>query len=102
MADKETGLNIPVSAVADKNSAKEAVNELTKDVLSSLKDGYIEIPAELKVPIKGASKDLEKAQKDVIKQWERTFKEGFSSSAKDLDALTEAYQRFNARRHRPA
>lgn len=94
MADKETGLNIPVSAVADKNSAKEAVNELTKDVLSSLKDGYIEIPAELKVPIKGASKDLEKAQKDVIKQWERTFKEGFSSSAKDLDALTEAYQRF--------
>ena len=94
MADKETGLNIPVSAVADKNSAKEAVNELTKDVLSSLKDGYIEIPAELKVPIKGASKDLEKAQKDVIKQWERTFKEGFSSSTKDLDALTEAYQRF--------
>lgn len=94
MADKETGLNIPVSAVADKNSAKEAINELTKDVLSSLKDGYIEIPAELKVPIKGASKDLEKAQKDVIKQWERTFKEGFSSSAKDLDALTEAYQRF--------
>ena len=94
MADKETGLNIPVSAVADKNSAKEAVNELTKNVLSSLKDGYIEIPAELKVPIKGASKDLEKAQKDVIKQWERTFKEGFSSSAKDLDALTEAYQRF--------
>ena len=94
MADKETGLNIPVSAVADKNSAKEAVNELAKGVLSSLKDGYIEIPAELKVPIKGASKDLEKAQKDVINQWEKTFKEGFSSSAKDLDNLTAAYQRF--------
>ena len=94
MADKETGLNIPVNAVANKNSAKEAVNELGKNVLSSLKDGYIEIPAELKVPIKGASKDLQKAQKDVIKQWEKTFKEGFSSSAKDLDALTEAYQRF--------
>lgn len=94
MADKETGVNIPVSAVADKPSAKEAVNELTKGVLSSLKDGYIEIPAELKVPIKGASKDLEKAQKDVINQWEKTFKEGFSSSAKDLDNLTAAYQRF--------
>ena len=94
MADKETGLNIPVSAVADKESAKEAVNELTKGILSSLKDGYIEIPAELKVPIKGASKDLEKAQKDVINQWEKTFKEGFSSSAKDLDNLTNAYQRF--------
>ena len=94
MADKETGLNIPVSAVADKESAKEAVNELTKGILSSLKDGYIEIPAELKVPIKGASKDLEKAQKDVINQWEKTFKEGFSSSTKDLDNLTNAYQRF--------
>lgn len=94
MADKETGLNIPVSAVADKDSAKEAINELTKGVLSSLKDGYIEIPAELKVPIKGASKDLEKAQKDVINQWEKTFKQGFSSSAKDLDDLTAAYQRF--------
>lgn len=94
MADKETGLNIPVSAVADKDSAKEAVNELTKGILSSLKDGYIEIPAELKVPIKGASKDLEKAQKDVINQWEKTFKQGFSSSAKDLDNLTAAYQRF--------
>ena len=94
MADKETGLNIPVSAIADKDSAKEAVNELTKGVLSSLKDGYIEIPAELKVPIKGASKDLEKAQKDVINQWEKTFKQGFSSSAKDLDNLTAAYQRF--------
>lgn len=94
MADKETGLNIPVSAVADKDSAKEAVNELAKGVLSSLKNGYIEIPAELKVPIKGASKDLEKAQKDVINQWEKTFKQGFSSSAKDLDDLTAAYQRF--------
>ena len=94
MADKETGLNIPVSAVADKDSAKEAVNELTKGILSSLKGGYIEIPAELKVPIRGASKDLEKAQKDVINQWEKTFKQGFSSSAKDLDNLTATYQRF--------
>ena len=35
MADKETGLNIPVSAYADKDSAKSAINELTKGVLSS-------------------------------------------------------------------
>ena len=94
MAEKETGLNIPVSAYADKDSAKEAVSELSKGVLSSLKDGYIEIPAEIKVPIKNASKDLQKAQKDVIKQWDKTFKEGFSSSAQDLDNLTEAYRRF--------
>ena len=81
MADKETGLNITVGAVADESSAKQAAKDLAKGVLSSLKDGYIEVPAEIKVPIKNASKDLEKAQKDVIDQWKKTFKEGFSSSA---------------------
>ena len=94
MADKETGLNITVGAVADENSAKKAAKDLADGVLSSLKDGYIEVPAEIKVPIKNASKDLEKAQKDVINQWKKTFKEGFSSSAKDLDDLTEAYRKF--------
>ena len=94
MADKETGLNITVGAVADESSAKKAAKDLAKGVLSSLKDGYIEVPAEIKVPIKNASKDLEKAQKDVISQWKKTFKEGFSSSAKDLDDLTEAYNKF--------
>ena len=94
MADKETGLNITVGAVADEGSAKKAAKDLAKGVLSSLKDGYIEVPAEIKVPIKNASKDLEKAQKDVIDQWKKTFKEGFSSSAKDLDDLTEAYRKF--------
>ena len=94
MADKETGLNIPVNAVANKDSAKEAANELTKNVLSSLKDGYIEIPVELRTPIRGASKNLNKAQKDVIKQWEKTFKEGFSSSEEDLDDLVKTYQKF--------
>lgn len=94
MADKETGLNITVGAVADENSARKAAKDLADGVLSSLKDGYIEVPAEIKVPIKNASKDLEKAQKDVINQWKKTFKEGFSSSAKDLDDLTEAYRKF--------
>ena len=94
MADKETGLNISVNAVANKDSAKEAANELTKNVLSSLKDGYIEIPVELRTPIRGASKNLNKAQKDVIKQWEKTFKEGFSSSEEDLDNLVKTYQKF--------
>ena len=94
MADKETGLNITVGAVADEGSAKKAAKDLAKGVLSSLKDGYIEVPAEIKVPIKNASKDLEKAQKDVIDQWKKTFKSGFSSSAKDLDDLTEAYHKF--------
>ena len=94
MADKEIGLNIPVSAYADKDSAKEAVNELTKGVLKSLKDGYIEVPAEIKASFTRGSKELEKAQKDVINQWEKMSKEGFSSSEKYLDDLIDKYQKF--------
>ena len=94
MADKETGLNITVGAVADENSAAQAAKDLTKGVLSSLKDGYIEVPAEIKVPIKGASKELEQAQKKVLTQWRKTFKKGFSSSEEDLSELTKAYKKF--------
>ncbi|MDE6946285.1 MAG: hypothetical protein K2P14_03780 [Anaeroplasmataceae bacterium] len=94
MADKETGLNIPVSAYADKNSAKEAVNDLTKGILNSLKDGYIAIPAEVKTSFNKSSKELDKAQKDIIKQWEKMSKEGFSSSEKYLNDLINKYQKF--------
>ena len=94
MADKETGLNIPVSAYADKDSAKSAINELTKGVLSSLKDGYIEVPAEIKASYTRGSKELDKAQKDVIKLYEKMSKEGFSSSVDDLDDLIEKYKKF--------
>ena len=96
MADKETGLNIPVSAYADKDSAKEAVNELTKGVLKSLKDGYIEVPAEIKASFTRGSKELEKAQKDVINQWEKMSKEGFSSSEEYLDDLINKYKKFKS------
>ena len=94
MADKETGLNITVGAVADENSAEKAAKDLTKGVLSSLKDGYIEVPAEIKVPIKGASKELEQAQKKVLTQWKKTFKKGFSSSEEDLTQLVKDYTSF--------
>lgn len=96
MADKETGLQIPVSAYADKDSVKEAINELTKGVLSSLKDGYIEVPAEIKASYARGSKELDKAQKDVIKLYEKMSKEGFSSSADDLDNLIEKYKKFKS------
>lgn len=96
MADKETGLNIPVSAYADENSAKKAVNDLVKGVLSSLKDGYIEVPAEVKTSFTKSSKELEKAQKDVISQWEKMSKEGFSLSEEYLDDLIEKYKKFKS------
>ena len=96
MADKETGLFIPVSAYADKDSAKSAINELTKGILSSLKDGYIEVPAEIKASYTRGSKELDKAQKDVIKLYEKMSKEGFSSSVDDLDDLIEKYRKFKS------
>lgn len=96
MADKETGFVIPVSAYADKDSAKAAISELTKGVLSSLKDGYIEVPAEIKASYARGSKELDKAQKDVIKIYEKMSKEGFSSSVEDLDNLIEKYRKFKS------
>ena len=95
MADgNEIDIGIVVGAVADKNSAKDAVNELAKGALSTLKDGYIPVPVELKVPIKGASKELLKAQEKVVSQWDKTFKEGFSSSKKDMNELVDIYLEF--------
>ena len=96
MADLETGLNIPVGAYADKDSAKEAVNDLTKGVLSSLKNGYIEVPAEIKASFTRGSKELDKAQKDVINQWEKMSKEGFSSSEEYLNDLINKYKKFKS------
>ena len=96
MADLETGLNIPVSAYADKDSAKEAVDNLTKSVLSSLKNGYIEVPAEVKTSFNRGSKELDIAQKDVINQWEKMSKEGFSSSEEYLDDLINKYKKFKS------
>lgn len=94
MADKETGLNIPIGAYADEQSAEKAVKDISKKVDSSLKDGRIEIPVELKAPIKGASSELLKAQEDVIKKWEAASKKGFSSSSKEVNSLIDSYTNF--------
>lgn len=96
MADKETDLNISVGAYADEKSAKQAVDDLIKNVLGSLKDGYIEVPAEVKTSFDRGSKELDKAQKDVIKQWEKMSKEGFSSSEEYLEDLITKYKKFKS------
>lgn len=91
---KEIDFGIVVGAVPDENSAKDAVNKLTKGILSTLKDGYIPVPAELKVPIKGASNELLKAQEKVVDQWDKTFAKGFSTSKKDMNELVDIYMEF--------
>lgn len=94
MADKETGLNIPIGAYADEKSAEQAVKNITKKVDSSLKDGHIAIPIELKAPLKGVSKEVLKAQEDAIDKFEKASKKGFSSSTKETKAFIDAYTKF--------
>ena len=96
MADKETGLNIPISAYADEDSAKKAVQDLTKSVLGALKDGYIEIPTAISDEFdkSKASAKLIRAQKDFLNQWGKMSKEGFSSSEEDLQAFVDKFTEF--------
>lgn len=96
MADIETGLGIPVSAYADEDSAKKAIQDLTKSILGALKDGYIEIPTAISDEFdkSKASAKLIRAQKDFINQWEKMSKEGFSSSEEDLQAFVDKFTEF--------
>ena len=92
--DNEADLEIVVGARAEKGSGEKAAKNIEKEVLSTLDGGYIEVPVELKAPIKGASKKLLALQEDVIKQWEKTFKKGYSDSAKDLNELADLWRDF--------
>ena len=98
MAIDDAGIEIYVSATADKDSAKKAASELTKSVLGSLKDGYIEIPAAVseKFDKSKASDKLIKAQADFIKQWKKMSAEGFSSSEKDVQDFVKKFEEFKS------
>ena len=96
MADKDTGLNIVIGAVADEASAKKASEDIVKQVLGALKDGYIEIPTTIsdKFDKSKASVKLIKAQEDFINQWKKMSAEGFSSSEDDLKAFVDKFTEF--------
>ena len=94
MADKETGLNITVGAVADENSAKQAVKDISKAVDSSVKGGRIEVPVDITIPIDKSKDKLTKAQKDVTATISKMMSKGFSASGKDIDTLTSKFNEF--------
>ena len=94
MADKETGLNITVGAVADENSAVKAAKDLTKAVDSSVKGGRITVPVDISVPIDESKEKLTKAQKVVIDTLTKMTSKGFSASGKDIDDLTSKFNEF--------
>ena len=94
MADKETGLNITVGAVADENSAKQAAKDIKNAVESSVKGGRIEVPVDITVPIDKSKDKLTKAQKDITATISKMMSKGFSASGKDIDTLTSKFNTF--------
>lgn len=94
MADKETGLNIEVNAVANKQSAEQAVNELVSGVQKASNKGRIEVPVDITVPIDNTKKKLTKAQEDITSEISKMMAKGFSASGKDIDNLTSKFNTF--------
>lgn len=96
MADIVSRFGIEVSAVVDEQSAKEAGKKLTTDVLNSLKDGYIKVPAAIETEFKKdkSTKELREAHKEFVNQWKKMSSVGFDSSSKDLDDFVKKYKTF--------
>lgn len=94
---QDASLNIEVNAVANKKSAEQAVNELANGVQQASKKGRIEVPVSINTLIddKDTESKLSKAQKDVVKAISKMSKEGFSASAKDIDALNSKMTEFS-------
>ena len=90
MANNETDLELTVGAVADKNSAKKAVQDIAKEVNNSVKGGRIDIT----IPIDVNKDKLTKAQKDVVAEISKLTSKGFSASGKDIDKLTSKFNEF--------
>lgn len=97
MAEKETGLNIEVNAVANEKSAEQAVNKLADGVEKASKKGRIEVPVSINTLIdkKDTESKLSKAQLDIVKAITKMSKKGFSASAKDIDTLNSKMTEFS-------
>ena len=94
MADKDARVDILVGAYTDKKNIENTVKELNENVSRALKDGYIEVPVELKTDVKRGSSEVLKAQSKLLEKWEKQAKKGFSSSKKELTEFVNAALRF--------
>ena len=88
----EDKYKIGLEAEYVKGSGDKAINDVQKDIKKKLPKGYIEIPAEVKVPLKG--KELQSAQKKVLQSYEEAFKTGASSFEDRNKKLESAYKKF--------
>ena len=91
--ERDLDMEIIVRAVTDEASAEEAAGKLAKKVLSSLKDGCVEIPTALKDPFKGskATDEITKAQRAFLSEWEKMAGKGFSASTEELDSFIDKF-----------
>ena len=92
--DEDMKMDIIVGAVADEKSAEQATKNIIKKVDSTVKDGRINIPVDITVPIDKTKSKLTKAQKDITTEIEKMTSKGFSASGKDIDVLTSKLNTF--------
>ena len=92
--NNDANLNIEVNAVANKQSAEQAVNELVSGVQKASNKGRIEVPVDITVPIDNTKKKLTKAQGDITSEISKMMAKGFSASGKDIDTLTSKFEAF--------
>lgn len=103
--EKIDGLIIPVVVEADEKSPGIALHKLTKEFLSKLKDGYIDVPAKIdfgKADTKELSDKLEEVQNDFATKWKAIAKKGFFADSdviskedkKELDDFINSFKKL--------
>ena len=103
--EKIDGLIIPVVVEADEKSPGIALHKLTKEFLSKLKDGYIDVPAKIdfgKADTKELSDKLEEVQDDFAAKWKAIAKKGFFADSdviskedkKELDDFINSFKKL--------
>ena len=89
--------DVIVGSIADKESAKRAIQELSKIISNSVKDGYLEIALETTIDnakSKKALAEIQKAQADLVQDLKEMSGEGFFDFEKDLVGSTKKLEAF--------
>ena len=103
--EKINGLIIPVVVEADEKSPGIVLHKLTKELLSKLKDGYIDVPAKIdfgKANTKELTDKLEEVQNDFAERWKAVAKKGFFADSdviskedkKELDDFINSFKKL--------
>ena len=108
MADKETDIQLVVGAVSDEVSAEQTGKDIVKGVMKGIGNkGYIKLPVEI-TKFKYPKRDekaisgprsidyskLQKAQDELISNWKKLSKKGFSSRDEDIFNTLKSYRNY--------